>query len=231
MATLKKYNLEGNQVGVVDIDDSFLSLDVPGQMIKDYIVALRANLRQWSASTKTRAEVSHTTKKPFKQKGQGRARQGCLVAPQYRGGGRVGAPRPKFDQHVRINRKEKRAAIHYLMAEKMREGKLVVVESLEMVKPRTKQVASFLNATQMAGRVLFLSEGSFAEVEVENRTQKVSLPSDKNRNFVRSVRNIPAVEYALVSNVNGYHVACAQQIVMTPGALVELQKWLATASA
>ena len=105
MATLKKYNLAGKEIGQVAIDDRLIDVEANSQMIKDYIVALRANARQWSASTKTRGEVKHTTKKPHPQKGQGRARHGSLVTPQYRGGGRVFGPKPKFDQHVRINKK------------------------------------------------------------------------------------------------------------------------------
>ena len=98
-------------------------------MIKDYIVALRANARQWSANTKTRSEVKHTTKKPHPQKGQGRARQGSLVSPQYRGGGRVFGPKPKFDQHVRINQKERKAAIRFFLAEKLKENRVWLIES------------------------------------------------------------------------------------------------------
>src|SRR5262245_53218509 len=105
-------------------------------MIKDYIVALRANARQWSASTKTRSEMRHTTKKPHPQKGQGRARQGSLVAPQYRGGGRVFAPKPKFDQHVRINRKERKAAIRFLLAEKFKENKVWLIDDTQMDAPK-----------------------------------------------------------------------------------------------
>src|ERR1700733_2105998 len=107
-------------------------------MIKDYIIALRANARQWSANTKTRAEVSHTTKKPHPQKGGGRARQGSLVAPQYKGGGRVHAHPPKFDQHVRINKKERRAAIRFLLAEKLRADRLHVLEDFQLDAPKTK---------------------------------------------------------------------------------------------
>lgn len=105
VATLKKYDLAGQALGDIDIDDALLSTAANAQMIKDYLVAIRANRRQWSASTQTRAEVSHSKKKPFAQKGTGNARQGFLGSPQFRGGGRVHAPRPKFDQHVRINKK------------------------------------------------------------------------------------------------------------------------------
>ena len=99
-----------------------IDAEANSQMIKDYIVALRANARQWSANTKTRSEVKHTTKKPHPQKGQGRARHGSLVGPQYRGGGRVFGPKPKFDQHVRVNQKERKAAIRFLLAEKLKEN-------------------------------------------------------------------------------------------------------------
>lgn len=106
MAELKKYDLTGKENGRVSIDDELLSISANHQMIKDYLVAKRKNDRQWSASTQTRAEVSHSKRKPFAQKGTGNARQGFLGAPQFRGGGRVHAPRPKFDQHVRINKKK-----------------------------------------------------------------------------------------------------------------------------
>ena len=91
---------------IATLDDAFLDVQANSQMIKDYIVALRANARQWSANTLGRSEVVHSTKKPHRQKGTGSARQGSLVSPQYRGGGIVFGPKPKFDQHVRINKKK-----------------------------------------------------------------------------------------------------------------------------
>src|SRR6188508_895850 len=121
-------------------------------MIKDYIVALRANARQWSANTKTRSQVKHTTKKPHPQKGQGRARQGSLVAPQYRGGGRVFGPKPKFDQHVKVNQKERKAAIRFLIAEKLKENRVWLIENTEMDAPKTKMIAGFLKGLEINGR-------------------------------------------------------------------------------
>lgn len=105
MSKLQKYSLAGKQLGDITIPKSLSEAEANTQMVKDYIVAIRANARQWSANTKGRSEVVHTTKKPFRQKGTGRARQGSLVAPQYRGGGIVFGPKPKFDQHIRINQK------------------------------------------------------------------------------------------------------------------------------
>ena len=124
MAKLKKYNIDGKELGQVSVEEHLINAEANSQMIKDYIVALRANARQWSANTKTRAEVKHTTKKPHPQKGQGRARHGSLVSPQYRGGGRVFGPRPKFDQHVKINQKERKAAIRFLLSEKIKDNRV-----------------------------------------------------------------------------------------------------------
>src|SRR6202034_4530432 len=118
-------------------------------MIKDYIVALRENARQWSANTKGRSEVNHTTRKPHPQKGQGRARQGMLSAPQYKGGGRVFGPRPKFDQHIRINKKERKAAIRFLIGEKIRENKITVIEDVVLKAPKTKTMVNFLQNAEI----------------------------------------------------------------------------------
>src|SRR5665647_966414 len=128
---------------------------------RDYIVALRANARQWSANTKGRSEVNHSTKKPHPQKGGGRSRQGSLAAPQYKGGGRVFGPKPKFDQHVRINKKERQAAIRFLLGEKIRNNNLHVISNFDMKAAKTKEVAAFMKGKEFTGRVLFLGEGNY----------------------------------------------------------------------
>lgn len=226
MATLKKYNLAGKEVGQVSISDDLINAEANGQMIKDYIVALRANARQWSANTKTRSQVKHTTKKPHPQKGQGRARQGSLVSPQYRGGGRAHGPKPKFDQHVRINQKERRAAIRFLLAEKLRDNKVWLIEDTNMDAPKTKTVASFMKHLEIGGRVLFLGESQFTEVETDGKTQRISVSSDKHSNFVKSVRNLPKTAFKLASNISGYDVMVSREIVLTESALNELNQWL-----
>lgn len=226
MAKLKKYNLAGQEVGQVDVSDQWVQAEANGQMIKDYITALRANARQWSASTKTRGEMKHSTKKPHPQKGQGRARQGSLVAPQYRGGGRVFGPRPKFDQHVRINQKERKAVIRFLLAEKLRENRVWLIDETKMDQPKTRTVAQFLKGREMKGRILFLGEGSYTEVETEGRVERVSVRSQKHEAFIKSLRNLPKAQFSLASNINGYDVIVAHDIVMTESALHELSQWL-----
>lgn len=224
MANLKKYNLKGLQLGEIDVDDSLVNAEANGQMIKDYIIAIRENARQWSANTKGRSEVNHSTKKPHPQKGGGRSRQGRLSAPQYKGGGRVFGPKPKFDQHVRINKKERKAAIRFLFAEKIRNNKVHIIDSTKMNFPKTREVATFIESCKIHGRVLFLGEGNYAEID---NGQKVSVHCDLHDNFVKSMRNVPKTEFSLVKNINGYHILVANEIVMTESAFKELNEWLA----
>jgi len=226
VATLKKYNFEGKEIGQVEIEDALAKAEANSQMVKDYIIAIRENARQWSANTKTRAEVNHTTKKPHPQKGGGRSRQGMLSAPQYKGGGRVFGPKPKFDQHVRINKKERKAAIRFLIGEKIRDNKIRLIETTEMESPQTKTVADFLKACSLNGRVLFLGEGNYAQFTEGDHTQTVSVQCDKHDNFVLSMRNIPKKEFSLAKNINGYDIMVAHEIVLTEPALNELKQWL-----
>ncbi|MBB63692.1 MAG: 50S ribosomal protein L4 [Waddliaceae bacterium] len=227
MATLKKYDLSGQQVGEVQVQDTLAEAQASGQTIKEYIVALRANLRQWSANTKDRSEVSHSTKKPHRQKGLGRARQGSLAAPQFKGGGVVFGPKPKFNQHVRINRRERRAATRALIGEKIRDGKMLVLTPAEMAEPKTKTVASFIKSAGLSGRVLFLLEGNYVEVALADEKKSVSVRSSDHQNFRQSVTNLPKAETALVCNTNGYDLLKANHLVVTEPALAELEKWLA----
>lgn len=226
MVTIKKYNLDGKSVGHIDVEDALANAEANSQMIKDYIVALRANARQWSASTKTRSEVAHTTKKPHAQKGGGRARQGSLVSPQYRGGGRVFAPRPKFDQHIRRNKKERKAAIRSLIAEKIKEEKIHIIQDIHLDTPKTKTIAHFIKSLGMKGRILFLGESLFEDIKTTEGKIQVAVHSDKHENLRKSLRNLPKVDFMLATNVSGYDVLVAHEIVLTKAAFNELTHWL-----
>lgn len=221
MALLKKYNLAGKEVGQVAIDDHLVESDVNTQLIKDYLVAIRNNARQWSANTKSRAEVNHSGKKPHPQKGTGRARQGYLGAPQYKGGGRVHAPKPKFDQHVRINRKEKKAAIRHLIVEKIKENRIHVLQFENMNEPKTKDMSKFLDQLSLAGnRVLFLGEGFLMGADAEGQMQS---PTKKYENLILGIRNIPRVEFMLMPNVSGYDVIVNHDLVIVETAVDQLK--------
>lgn len=224
--SVKKYNLQGEEIGRVEVSDELTEATANSQLVKDYIVALRANARAWSACTKTRSEMSHSTKKPHPQKGGGRSRQGSLVAPQYRGGGRVFGPKPKPDFHLRVNQKERRAAIRALIAEKMRAGGVIVVDSFEMAAPKTKALKGLLDNCGCTRRVLLLGEGSFETFGSEEEKFVVSVSSNKHDFLKKSVNNLPRVTFSLVKDVDGYAVALADNVVVTQAALSELEQWL-----
>jgi large subunit ribosomal protein L4 len=210
VATLKKYDLTGEEVGTVHVDDALLEVHAHPQSIKDYIVAIRKNARQWSASTKTRAEINRTGRKPHPQKGGGRARQGDLAAPQYKGGGIVFGPRPKFDMHVRINKKERRAAVRALIAEKIKENCVHVLKSEPMNEPKTKKVAAFFSRKELlAKRALIVGESSQKEDGLDHQ------------NFLKSLRNIQKKEYLPIPQMNGYELARCRHLVILESALSE----------
>ena len=212
MATLKKYDLTGKEIGVIQVDDALLDLSAHPQSIKDYIVALRKNARQWSASTKVRKEINRTGRKPHPQKGQGRSRQGDLAAPQYKGGGIIFGPKPKFDMHVRINKKERRAAIRTLIAEKIKANHVHVLQKGEMKKPQTKKMAEFFDKIELADRrILLLGESQAISGQMGN----------PHESLVKSMRNIPKKEYALLPQMNGYELARCQHLVVLDSALEE----------
>lgn len=223
MTTLKKHDISGNQIGTVEVDESIATYQSNGQLVKDYIVALRNNQRQWSASTKDRGQVDHTTKKPHAQKGTGRARQGMLSSPQFRGGGIVFGPQPKFDQHVRINKKERQAAIRHLVAEKIREGHFHILENPNLTAPKTKSVAAFLKSLELSGRVLFLGESRWTDVDGSHQVQ---VKNNSHDTLIKSIRNIPKASFAQVGRISGYDVICAREIVLTEEAFKELTEWL-----
>ncbi|MBS0622519.1 MAG: 50S ribosomal protein L4 [Verrucomicrobia bacterium] len=224
MVDLKKYNLSGQEVGRVQIADGLAEAEVQAQSLKDYIVAIRNNARQWSACTKGRSEVNHSGQKPHRQKGTGRARQGCLAAPQYKGGGVVFGPRPKFDQHVRINRKERRQVIRALLGDKIRNDRLVILEDPSFEEPKTKRVSAFLKGAALQGRILFVGEASYMDIQTEGKKERISVPSLNLKAFSRSICNLPKAQFTLLPNLSGYDVALAHTIVMTESAFKELQE-------
>lgn len=197
----KKYDINANELEVVDIAHPEEWQAHP-QMVKDYIVAMRANSRQWSASTRNKAESNHSYKKPHAQKGTGNARQGSLSAPQYKGGGRVHTPRPKHDQHVRINQRERRKVIGALLIEKILAGDVVIlkddIKALFKV-PKTAKVFNFLKTLGINGKSLFLGSSEALK---------------EQESFRLSMRNIAKSSYVYLENVNGYDIMAHSKIIL-----------------
>ncbi len=245
MAVIKKYNLSGDEIAQVSIEDACLREAANSQMIKDYIVAYRANQRQWSANTKGRSEVNHSKQKPHPQKGTGRARQGSLAAPQYKGGGRVFGPKPKFDQQVRLNKKEKRAVINTLLSQKIQTQHCHILSTEGLAVPRTKAITEFLKRLNLTDKkVLFLGSDIYKSIESKwdaiDEDDAVSLDATRieeqynqvidlyvHRNTVmKSLRNVPKLSFGLLPNVNGYDLALHQDIVFLDGSVEQLTDML-----
>lgn len=214
MTTLKKYNLEGKAIGEVQVPPVFTNVESSPQSVKDYIVAIRANLRQWSANTQRRSEVNHSTKKPHPQKGTGRARQGSLASTQFRGGGRPFGPKPKFDQHIKINRKERRMAIRSLIADKISGNRVHIIENSKMDEPKTGYVSKFLNKVGLQRGLLVIDD-------VTERER-----GHGNENFKLSIRNIPFTTYRSATTINGFDLVKAHDLLLTAKAFQQIVEWL-----
>ncbi|MBN2478610.1 MAG: 50S ribosomal protein L4 [Parachlamydiales bacterium] len=208
MATLKKYDISGKEVGQEEFDISKIKKANP-QMIKDYMVALHGNSRQWSANTKGRKEVNRTGAKPHRQKGTGRARQGCFAAPQYKGGGIVFGPKPKFDQHIKRNKKEKRGVINALLSDKIKDNKALILKVDDKDVTKTKQFTLFLkNLSLLGSRILLIAKPQI------------------NQNIKRCIKNIQKAHISDSSKVNGYEIALANSVIFVDDTLDDIKAML-----
>lgn len=211
MAKFKTYDLEGNEAGEVELNDQYLQVTVKPQLVKEYIVALLANRRQWSASTKGRSEIAHSNKKPHPQKGTGNARQGTIKAPQYKGGATVFGPKPKFKQQVRLNRKEKKAVRRSLLAQKIVSGAVSFLKLADLGKPQTKKMANCLSQIGLKGqKVLFLSD---QDQETKKEREGIFL----------SLRNIPKVNFMPAASMSGYDLLKHDKLLIAEGAISQIE--------
>lgn len=153
MAKVQVLNLKGEKVKDITLKDSVWNIEINEPVMHDAIVLARASLRQGTASTKTRSEVSGGGRKPYKQKGTGNARQGSTRSPQWPGGGIVFGPKPrKYDK--KQNRKERRLALKSALSSKLRDNELVVVENLNLENNKTKTFNEMLKNVKVNGKVL-----------------------------------------------------------------------------
>lgn len=153
MAKVQVLNLKGEKVKDITLKDSVWNIEINEPVMHDAIVLARASLRQGTASTKTRSEVSGGRRKPYKQKGTGNARQGSTRSPQWPGGGIVFGPKPrKYDK--KQNRKERRLALKSALSSKLRDNELVVVENLNLENNKTKTFNEMLKNVKVNGKAL-----------------------------------------------------------------------------
>ena len=204
MPTIDVYNVEGKKVSTVDLKEEIFGIEPNETVVHSVLVNFLANQRQGTQSTKTRSEVSGGGRKPWRQKGTGRARQGSIRAPQWIKGGIALGPKPRSYTY-RVNKKEKRLAIKSLLSSKVLENQLVVIDALPFKEIKTKQMVSALANNKVEGKTL------------------VMLP-EKNEAVQKSARNIEGVKTTLVNTINVYDLLKYNKLVLTLDTVKKLEE-------
>ena len=204
MANVSVYNMEGKEVGTIELNDAVFGVTVNEHLVHMAVVQQLANNRQGTQKAKTRSEVSGGGRKPWRQKGTGHARQGSTRSPQWTGGGVVFAPTPR-DYSFKINKKEKRAALKSALTDKVANGKLLVVDALTFDAPKTKEFAKVM-----------------ANLNVNEKALVVL--NDNDANVVLSAKNIPTVKTSLTNTINVYDIVNAKTLVLTQDAVKTIEE-------
>ncbi|MDR1539232.1 MAG: 50S ribosomal protein L4 [Clostridiales bacterium] len=203
MAIVDVYNMNGEKLEEMELPDSIFGIEEHEHAVHQAVVQYLANQRQGTKSAKTRAEVRGGGRKPWKQKGTGRARQGSIRAPQWTGGGVVFAPKPR-DFHVRLNKKQKRLAMKSVLSNKVREKKFIVLDELAISEPKTKLMMKICDNLKL-NTALIVIKGS-------------------DRNIILSARNIPNIKTAAVNTINVYDILKWDVFVVTKEAVNQMQE-------
>lgn len=203
MATVSVYNMEGKEVGTMDLNDAVFGVEVNEHLVHMAVVAQLANKRQGTQKAKTRSEVSGGGKKPWRQKGTGHARQGSTRAPQWTGGGVVFAPTPR-DYTIRLNKKEKRLALKSALTSRVLENKLIVVDELKFDEIKTKNFQNTMKNLKVEKALVVLNEN--------------------DANVVLSARNIPAVKTALTNTINVFDILKYNTVIVTKDAVATIEE-------
>ena len=204
MPKIDVYDIEGKKVNDVELNEDIFGIIPNEELVHSVIVNYLANQRQGTQSTKTRAEVRGGGKKPWRQKGTGRARQGSIRAPHWVGGGIALGPKPRSYSY-KLNKKEKRLAIKSCLSSKVIENELTVVDKIELKEIKTKEVAKMLNNLKLAGKTLIL------------------LP-EKNEVIQKSARNIEGVKTLSVIAINAYDLVNYNNLVITLDTVKKLEE-------
>ena len=203
MANVSVYNMEGQEVGTIELNDAVFGVEVNEHLVHMAVVAQLANKRQGTQKAKTRSEVSGGGRKPWRQKGTGHARQGSTRSPQWTGGGMVFAPTPR-DYTITLNKKEKRAALKSALTSRVNENKFVVVDELKFDEVKTKNFKAVMNNLKVSKALVVLA--------------------DNDQNTVLSARNIPEVKTSLVNTINVFDILKYNTVVATKAAVASIEE-------
>ncbi len=203
MANVTLYNMNGSEVGTIELSDAVFGVEVNEHLVHLAVTQQLANNRQGTQKAKTRSEVSGGGKKPYRQKGTGHARQGSTRAPQFTGGGIVFAPVPR-DYSFKMNKKEKRAALRSALTSRVQENKLIVLDSLSFDEIKTKAMKKVLDSFKLNGALIVLN--------------------DNDQNVILSARNLEGVKTALTNTINVYDILKYGTVVLTRDAVKTIEE-------
>ena len=203
MAKLSVYNIEGNQVGEIELNDAVFGVEVNENLMHKAVVAQLAASRQGTQSEKTRSEVSGGGRKPWRQKGTGHARQGSTRSPQWTGGGVVFAPVPR-DYTIKLNKKEKRAALKSALTSRVQENKFIVVDELALNEIKTKKFVEVMNNLKVSKALVVLAED--------------------DQNVIKSASNVASVKTANAGMINVYDILKYSTVVATKAAVEKIEE-------
>ena len=203
MAKVSVYNIEGNKVGDMELNDAVFGVEVNEHLVHMAVVSQLANKRQGTQSAKTRSEVSGGGRKPWRQKGTGHARQGSTRAPQWTGGGVVFAPVPR-DYSFKMNKKEKRAALKSVLTSKVQENKFIVLDELKLAEVKTKEMKKVLDNLKVNNALVIIG--------------------DDSENVALSARNIAGVQTASVNTINVFDMLKYNTIIATKSSVASIEE-------
>lgn len=207
MANITLFKQDGSQAGEITLNDEIFAIEPNENAIYDVVIMQQASLRQGTHKVKGRSEVSGGGRKPWRQKGTGRARQGSIRSPQWVGGGRAFGPTPRSYAY-KLPRKVRRLALRSALSNKVAENNFIVVDELAFETPKTKLFQEVLNNLQVENKVL------------------VVINKD-NDNAQLSARNLPNVKVVDENNVNVYDLVNSEKVIITKAALSNVEEVLA----
>ena len=202
---IKVIDQKGKSVGEVDLNKCIFEVEPNDSVVFEAIIRQRAGKRQGTHATKNRSAVSGGGKKPWKQKGTGRARQGSIRAPQWRGGGTVFGPTPR-SYKVDMPRKARRLAIKSVLSQKVADGNLIVLDQLTLATPKTKDLKAIFSAIKVSGKVLVVSD---------------------DKNVQLSGKNLPQVKVVPVNGLNVVDAVDYEKLFLTQDAIKRIEEVLA----
>ena len=203
MANVSVYNMEGKEVGTIELNDAVFGAPVNEHLVHMAVVQHLANKRQGTQKAKTRSEVSGGGRKPWRQKGTGHARQGSTRSPQWKGGGVVFAPVPR-DYSFKLNKKEKRAALKSALTSRVESGKLIVLDELKLDEIKTRKFKAVMDNLKVNKALVVLA--------------------DKDEKVIKSARNLPTVGTTQVELINVYDILKGDTLVLTKDAVAKIEE-------